>query len=192
MTTQWRVKPITGGGPQSLWSSDELGAPGYQVISQWFEGETLITSRIQGQVTFSVRDTDPTEVEMGTEAAGAMANTFGIWAKKDAGASTPPLGLPQTGSINPAWQLYDQMTLVDLNTFHEAIGNDTWTATYAFAGGGTQSRGQRGPATGDTDVYLVYGFENAIFNPTTDSSFTLSSFYGFALTVELLFDHVTV
>lgn len=190
MATMWRTSQFLGVGPQSLWASSDLGIPGYKTVCQWLEGETLLRVRIQGQLTFAVHDTDPTHVAMGSFDAGGQMNTFGVWAKKDGGASVPSSGVPVLEDVDNAFVLYDQMTLVSLSEFHEQLDTDDWTATYAFPGGGSDSKSSRGPATADTNVWLVYGFENTGINPPFDSSLTLATFFGFALTVSCLFDHV--
>lgn len=190
MAAQWRTQQFLGVGPQSLWASSDLGTPGYKNICQWLEGETLLRVRIQGQVTFAVHDTDPSSVAMGSFDAGGQSNTFGVWADKDGGASFPSSGVPVLTDIPRQFVFYDQMSLVSLSEFHDQLNEDTWTATYAFTGSTDNSDSSRGPASADTNVYLVYGFENTGINPPFDSSFTLATFFGFALTVSCLFTHV--
>lgn len=190
MAAEWRTTTFQGVGPQSTWASGQLGSPGYKSICQWFEGETILRVRIQGQVTFAVHDTDPTHVAMGSFDAGGQGCYFGVWAKKDGGAATPTDGVPFIGSVNDAFVFYNMMSLVSLSEFHEQLDTDDWTATYAFTGDSGDSHSSRGPATADTDVWLVYGFENTGINPPFDSSFTLATFYGFNLNVSCLFTHV--
>lgn len=190
VSMEWRTKLIEGEGNTSTWSAGQLGAPGYLELCQWLTGESIVRVRIQGQLAFNIRNTDPSTNLVDPSILSAMGCFFGVWAKADGGSATPPLGVPVLGSLNDSFVFYNSMTQTILTSFQESTTIQDNTAVYTFPYGDGDAKSRRGPATADTFAWLVFGFVSAGFNPTVNTSTGIASFYNYSLNVSCLFDHV--
>lgn len=184
-TREWEVFTISGGGPQSLFASDLLGRQSHVTMCPFNLGETILRVRVQGSLSYELRDTNPTMQQMDTIMVASENWTWGVWADKT-GSSIPGQTPPINGTLRDEFIFWNQMTLHHVDEFHDQLGVDRWIATWTFPTNNNDSTSSRGPCTVASTVELCWGFNNPVYELMSNVTPGVTGFFGYALTWEVL------
>lgn len=177
-TREWRYKVLEGNSSQPNWTLSSLGSTNLLTLCSMAVGETILRTRVQGQIMYEVRDTTPATTQMGTFNAGSQYWGFGVWMSKT-GTSVPAQTPPILGSLRDEFVFWNQMTLINLDTFHSQDNIDRWNATYGFVNNDNDSTSSRGPCTATSVVQLTWGHANAGFEPMLNTTAGISAFFAY-------------
>lgn len=176
---------MSSGGPQSNFALDLLGSHTHITLCPFNVGETILRVRVQGSLSYELRDTNPAAQQMDTIMVGSEHWTWGVWASKT-GVTTPAQTPPIIGTLRDEWVFWNQMTLQSVNQFHDGLNTDRWIATWTFPTNNNDSTSSRGPCTVASTVELAWGFGNPVFELMSNTTAGIAGFFGYALTWEIL------
>lgn len=162
MSKQWVSSKITQFSEGTSFDFEDFGPPGYKQMNTLTAGQTILRTRMQGQVLIGVTSPAGFGLSFDFEPLAACSLFFGLWSNPTQAAG----GAPQTGPANPYdanWLQHGFMSCVHMSPpYVDGTGSTRCSALYRMDTGLSESFAQRGPSKVASDLILQWTFFNPI------------------------------
>lgn len=162
MSKFWDVGQINQFSEGTSFDFEDFGSPFYKQMRVNAVGQTILRTRLQGQILIGVTSPAGFGLSFDFEPLAATSLFFGLWTDPTQAAG----GAPQLGPASPYdanWLQHGFMSCVHMSTpYVDGTGSTRCSALFRMDTGLSESQGQRGPAKVASDVILTWTFFNPI------------------------------
>lgn len=188
MTKEWQHYYLHETGTGTSWPEAVLAtSPNYTLMIGVAPGQGVIRTRMQGFITLGVNNASPATTDTGASVVASTHLLMGLYFNKTAAVPYAPQGV-NTNSSDGNWLQHNLLSLSTLTYWTSGGGYEEALATYRFDSGLAESFAQRGPATVNSGVYLVWDFFNPIVAFWTATSPPLAGRWGYSIKISVLID----
>lgn len=143
----------------SSWSGSTLQANSTKQLFSVSAGQSVIRTRLQGQVLLGVSSVTSSSTGSYTQFLAVSRVTFGLYMNKDIdNLPAAPPNSPYDGH----WLQHNVLSCKQVFETPSLGGSTKQLALFNFDGGVSESFAQRGPATVNTHLVLTWSFVNNI------------------------------
>lgn len=189
MTKEWRYGNIQGGGTGPQFNTGIFGQPPlYRAVINLSAGETVIRTRLHGQVLLGMLNTTPSGDSSGSHLAAATIVQFGLYINKTLTAPYSPQLLPAT-PLDANWLQVNTFNIRTHQLVETAGPSEQFFSVFEPENGLSESFAQRGPCLHANSIYLVWYFANTEHIYWGETTTPLIGLWSGSIDVWALIDH---
>lgn len=143
----------------SSWTGSTLQASSTKQLLNINIGDTIVRTRMQGQVLIGVSSVSNSATGSYTEVLTSTRIMFGLYMNK--ASDTLPGGIP-AHPYDGNWLQHNQLSCKQVFETGDLGGSTRQMALFGFDGGTSESFAKRGPATTSTHLVMAWSFVNSI------------------------------
>jgi len=162
MTRYWDFNEIEQYSESNLFNFEPFGLNYYKQMRVMQLNETVLRTRIQGQVVIGTTSPAMFGLSYDLEEIAASRLAFGLWTNPHQLNGGAPQPIPAT-PYDSNWLQHGVMSVAAINSpYVDGTGATRCSVLFKLDTGLSESFAQRGPAQVMSDIILVWGFYNPI------------------------------
>jgi hypothetical protein len=185
MTHKWRTESFADVADGTDYAFTAINNPGFGAVIGINPGESIIRTRVQGQIVVGQKDIHPTTYIPGEYVLGANSMQVGVYYAGPLGVNWPPPNVGQTPS-DGGWLMRAQCQLVDMSAFLDVNSLEYCWGVYNLPSACIDSEASRKPATNASMVGLTWTFFNPLVEFWRENTADVLGLISMAFTVNLL------